>query len=78
MPYSRKATDEQAVNNFFDNSELNGILKENIWNYDETNVIDEPGAVKLLSKRETKYPERMQHSFKAWISLMACGNAAGE
>lgn len=59
ISYSRTATDEQVVNNFFDNleKELIGIPKENFWNYDETNLVDDPGAGKIITKRGTKYPE---------------------
>lgn len=79
ISYCRAATDEQVVNNFFDNleKELNGIPKENIWNYDETNLVDDPGAAKIITKRGTKYPERIQNSSKACTSIMVCGNAAG-
>lgn len=60
-------TDEQVVNNFFHNleKELSGIPKTNIWNYDETNLVDHPGAGKIITKRGTKYPERIQNSSKA-------------
>ena len=67
ISYSRAKTDEEVVNNFFDNleKELSGIPKTNIWNYDETNLVDHPGAGKIITKRGTKYPERIQNSSKA-------------
>jgi len=50
----------------------------NIWNYDETNLTDEPGQKKVVTKRGCKYPERIINSTKSSISLMFCGNAEGE
>lgn len=80
ISYARAATDEEVVNSFFYNldKELNGIPKETIWNYDETNLVDDPGSGKIITKQGTKYPERFQNSLKACTSLMICGNAAGE
>lgn len=49
-----------------------------IYNYDETNFIDDPGKKKVLTKRGTKYPEAIKNSTKADFSLMLCGNAAGK
>jgi hypothetical protein len=31
--------------------ELEGVPPENIWNYDETNLMDDPGAKKAIFKR---------------------------
>ena len=50
----------------------------NIWNYDETNLTDEPGHKKVVTKRGCKYPERIINSTKSSVSLMFCGNAEGE
>ena len=57
--------------------ELEGISPDNIINVDETNVTDDPGNKKILSKGGVKYPERVHNSSKASISLMYCGSAAG-
>lgn len=70
ISYARAATDEKFVNSFFNNldKELNGIPKENVRNYDETNLVDDPGSGKIVTKRGTKYPERIQNSSKACTS----------
>lgn len=80
ISHSRAATDEEVVNNFFDNleQELSGIPPKNIYNYDETNFVDDPGAGKIITKRGAKYPERIQNSSKACTSIKVCGNAAGD
>ncbi|CAH1981970.1 unnamed protein product [Acanthoscelides obtectus] len=63
ISHARAATDEEIINNFFDNLEveLEGIPASNIWNYDETNLVDHPGQTKIVTKRGTKYPERIRN-----------------
>ncbi|KAL0861406.1 hypothetical protein ABMA27_008950 [Loxostege sticticalis] len=60
--------------------ELEETLKEidpnNIINYDETNLSDDPGRKKVMVKRGTKYPERGDFDSKSSIPIMA-GTAAG-
>nr|XP_023024930.1 uncharacterized protein LOC111513006 [Leptinotarsa decemlineata] len=51
---------------------------ENIWNYDETNLTDDPGVSKVICKKGSKYVERIMNSSKSSTSLMLCGNATGE
>lgn len=58
--------------------ELDGIPEENIWNYDETNLRDDPGAKKVICKRGQKYIERIMESTKSCTSIMFCGNASGD
>ncbi|XP_065654821.1 uncharacterized protein LOC136081436 [Hydra vulgaris] len=58
--------------------ELEGVPPCNIWNYDETNLRDDPGNKKVVMKRGTKYPERIINSSKACFSVMFCGNGVGE
>lgn len=76
----RAAIDETIINNYFDNLEqsINDIPAQNIWNYDETNLSDDPGTTKVLCKKGSKYIERILNSSKACTSLMLCGNATGE
>ncbi|XP_072389672.1 uncharacterized protein [Diabrotica undecimpunctata] len=57
---------------------LTGVEPHAIFNYDETNLTDDPGQKKVLAKRGVKHPERICKSSKSSISLMMCGNAAGE
>ncbi|KAJ8945538.1 hypothetical protein NQ318_020383 [Aromia moschata] len=79
ISHARAATDEETVNNFFNNleEELRDIPPSNIWNYDETNLVDDPGKPKIITKRGTKYPERIRNASKACTSIMVCGNAEG-
>lgn len=50
----------------------------NIWNYDETNFVDDPSSKKVLVKRGTKYSEIIRNSIKACTSIVVCGNADDE
>ena len=76
----RAAISEDTINEFFYNltSELKDLDPSNIWNYDETNLTDDPGNKKIVCKRGCIYPERLINTSKAAISLMYCGNAVGE
>ncbi|RVE47096.1 hypothetical protein evm_008280 [Chilo suppressalis] len=59
-------------------SSLKDVPNENILNYDETNLTDNPGAQKCLFKRGVKYPERVLNYTKGAISLMFAITAGGE
>ena len=48
-----------------------------IYNYDETNLADDPGRRKYIFKKGTKYPDRIRDSSKASVSIMFCGSASG-
>ena len=50
---------------------------DNIINYDETNLTDNPGRKKLIFKRGIRHPERIINSAKTSTSLMLAGTAAG-
>ena len=47
-------------------------------NYDETSLSDDPGAEKLIFKRDKKYPERIMNYSKGNTSIMFSGAAIGE
>ena len=52
---------------------LKDVPAENILNYDETNLSDNPGKKKLVFKRGIKYPDVVKNSSKSFTSLMyAC------
>ena len=51
---------------------------DNIINYDETNLSDDPGTKKCIFKRGVKYPERVINFSKGNISLLFSGSASGE
>ena len=55
-----------------------GCHPENIWNYDETNLSQNPGTVKAIFKRGIKYAEEVRDQSKNSISVMFCGSASGE
>jgi hypothetical protein len=67
------------INDYMDRLErtLSGIPPSRIYNYDETNLTDDPGNKKVISKRGSKYVENICNSSKSAISLMFCGNAEG-
>jgi len=77
---TRAAINKDILQNYIANLKetLSGVLPENIYNYDETNLTDNPGQKKVLVKRGCKYPERICNTSKVSISLMMCGNAKGE
>lgn len=79
ITHSRASVDENMINNFFNHleKELDGVPTCNIWNFDETNLVDDPGSKKVLVKRGTKYPEKIRNATKACTSIMVCGNAEG-
>lgn len=56
---------------------LSGIPPSRIYNYDETNLTDDPGQKKVICKRGSKFIEQICNSSKSAISLMFCGNAEG-
>jgi hypothetical protein len=65
-------TDEAIINQFFDNLEpnLERAPPFNIWNYDKTNLVDDPGSKKVITTRGTKYQEQIRNSSKACTSIM--------
>ena len=77
---SRAGVSAHEVKEYFDNLKetLADISPELIYNYDETNLSDDPGTKKCIFKRGVKYPERVKDSTKTAISVMFCGNAAGQ
>lgn len=76
---SRAAVTPEAVNGFFDNlsDTLKDVPPSNIMNYDETNLSDDPGRKKILTRRGTKYPERVMNASKSATSVMYAGFADG-
>ncbi|KAJ8886941.1 hypothetical protein PR048_013155 [Dryococelus australis] len=80
VSYARATNDEDVINMFFENleCELDGVPPHNIWNFDETNLVDDLGSKKVITRRGTKYPEQIRIASKACTSGMVFGNAAGE
>ena len=50
---ARAEISEEIISTYFDNLEqsLNEILPENVFNYDETNVTDNPGSKTVIVRR---------------------------
>lgn len=65
---------------FFNNIEttIYEVEATNFYNYDETNITDNPGARKVIVPRNTKRVERVQEHSRTSISIMVCGNANGD
>jgi hypothetical protein len=76
---SRAALSREEVQKFFDNfaQSAEGVAAEDMYNFDETNLRDDPGNKKCLFKRGTKYCEKVQNTSKQATSVMLCGSAAG-
>jgi len=75
----RAAVSRETINQYFDNLaiSLEGIPLSHIINYDETNLTDDPGRRKIITKRGTRYPERIINSTKSSISIMFAACADG-
>lgn len=76
---TRAAVSSEIVKEFFTNLKITveGVPGTNIYNYDETNLSDNPGIKKCIFKRGVKYPERVKDFAKSATSIMICGNAMG-
>lgn len=68
------------INNYMDNLSvaLKDIPPSRIWNYDETNLSDDPGNKKVICKRGAKYVEKICNFSKSSTSVMFCGSADGK
>ena len=76
---ARAAVDERTLREFHENLKkaCEGVLASNVWNFDETALVNDPGRVQCIMKRGTRYPERVINHTKAGVSVMFCGNAEG-
>jgi len=77
---ARAGISTEVITEYFDNlaKEVDNVPATHIWNFDETNLTDDPGKKEVIMKKGTKYPERIMNSSKSSISLMYGGNAVGE
>lgn len=75
---SRAAVSREILTEYFERleNELKDVPPQNIINYDETNLRDDPGRKKVIVKRGCKYPERVMNSSKSSTSVMF--SAAGD
>jgi hypothetical protein len=76
---SRAMLSADIVNDFFDKYEVSAVdvPDDNVYNYDETNLRDNPGAVKAIFRKGVKYAEQVRDHSKSSISMMMCGNRKG-
>lgn len=84
LKISKAELTPEELNRYFNSLKETLLVNEDdfidpsrIYNYDETNLADDPGRKKFIFKRGTKYPDRVRDSTKASVSLMFCGSASG-
>lgn len=77
---SRAKVSPADVRSFFERvtPNLDGIAPTHIFNYDETNLKDDPGAEKAFFGGGCKYFEQAKNHSKIAFSVMFCASAAGE
>lgn len=80
MKRARAEVDEELLRKYVTNLEenLEGVPPSNVFNYDETNLTDDPGSKRCIVKRGTKYPKVIRNTSKSAISIMMAGSATGE
>lgn len=78
---SKAIVTRKTVEKFYRNfaSEVEGFYVEPqfIINYDETNITDDPGRKKVITRRGSKHAHRMMNSTKTSHSVMFSGTASG-
>ena len=79
---ARASVDEEVVNEFFDHlermyDEMGDLPAGNVFNYDETNLCDDPGKKWVMVRRGRRRVENVKEYSKTSISIMFCGSAAG-
>ena len=78
---SRAEVNAETINSYFDNleQELKDIPANKIFNYDETNITDDPGVKTVIVRRGygRRVEQKQEHSRQS-TSVMFCGNAAGD
>lgn len=77
---ARAEKTSEEIQNYFKNlgNVVKNIPSTHLINYDETNFSDNPGSVKCIFRRGTKYPERIMNSTKGCISVMFAASANGK
>lgn len=77
---ARAAVSRNIIMEYFENlrGEIEDIPNCNIINYDETNLSDDPGRKRIITKRGCKYPERVANFSKTATSLMFAASATGD
>lgn len=76
---ARAKVSPESLNAYFANLAplVGGVPPSNIFNYDETNMSDDPGKKQGIYRRGVKYPEKIMNYSKSATSVMVCGSADG-
>lgn len=76
---ARAEVDHRVINEYFDElqNSLRNVSPSHIVNYDETNFSDDPGRVKVITKRGSKHADRIIDSSKSSVSVMLAGSGSG-
>jgi len=74
---ARAEVNSEVINKYFDHLEesIKDLPPSNIFNYDETNVTDDPGAKVVITRRGRNRVERKAHHSKSAIRIMFVGSA---
>lgn len=77
---ARAQVTPEVISSYFHNLQqiIEDVPSENIINYDETNITDDPGCKKAIFKRGVKYPERIRNYTRTGTSVMFAGTASGQ
>lgn len=76
----RAALSKEILQEYIENlsPQIRDIPPTHIFNYDETNLTDDPGQKRVIVRRGCKYPEKICNASKSSTSIMFCGSASGE
>lgn len=77
---SRAELTPAIIESYFNNlrTELENVPPENIINFDESNITDDPGSVRVWVKRKSKRATRIINTSKSSTSIMFAASANGE
>ena len=86
IKHSRSKVDTEMVSTFFNEVEMafeeadgvENVNPANIFNYDETNFVNNLGKSSVIVRRGRKRVEKVQEISKQAFSVMWCGSATGE
>ena len=76
---SRAEVSEDVINDYFNHLEetLKDVPASNLFNYDETNVTDDPGLKQVITRCGRNRLEHKVHHSKSSVSIMFAGSAVG-
>lgn len=76
---ARAAVSRQTLEAFYTTLEntIQDLPSSNIFNYDESNLADDPGKKRGVYRRGVKYPGKVMNHSKSCTTVMICGAADG-